>query len=170
MSASPYASVSDVAALNFGRGIGVGSNPGPSQIQTYINMVAGEINAVLTQKGYAVPVNTASYPVAGQLLQSVNAKGALAMMEEAAPSSPHVERVKAAYDEAMKLLSDAKFVMDVDIDGPKLEARAPWITFQPTGHTFDPDLANINGAAGDGISAGTCNNPADPFFSRSQRF
>lgn len=172
MAGSPYCSVVDVQALNFARSIGVGSNPGPSQVQTYINMTAGEIDAVLARRGIAVPVNIASWPQAFNLLNSVNAKGAWAMLEAAAPNSLNLDRAKAAYDEALKLLSDAKFAPAMDLDMQHAEPRAPWITFHPTGQTFDPQVNDIGGQIGDGISQGPGidNNPANPFFSRQQRF
>lgn len=168
-----YCTVTDVQAMNFARSIGIGSNPGPSQVSQYILMVSGEIDAVCAQKGYVVPVNSASSPVAGRILNGICAKGAWALMESAAPNSLNIDRAKAAYDEAMKLLSDAKFVLpDAPTNPERMEARAPWITFHPTGDTYDPVLADIGGLSGDGISGGPGrdNNPANPFFSRQMRF
>jgi spermidine/putrescine-binding protein len=167
---SPYCSVADVAALSFGRAIGVGSNPGPSQVWTYINMTAGEIDAVLTKMGYSVPVNIASYPEAAAFLNSVNAKGAWAMMESSAPTSPNLDRAKAAYDEAMKMLADAEFVLEAAVNLDRARVRAPFLTLHPTGDTFDPTVADTGGFSGDGISNGIQGNPANPYFSRQQRF
>jgi hypothetical protein len=170
MAGSPYCSIPDVAALNWARAIGVASNPGNSQVQTYINMVAGEIDAVLIRHGYLVPVNIASYPDAARMLNTVNAKGAVWMMEEASPSSPNLDRAKAAYDAAMKMLADAQFVMNAAMDTTRSEPRAPWITYQPTGDTYDPQLENLGGYSGDGISSGGRNQRSNPYFSRSQQF
>lgn len=166
-----YCTQAEVQALNMARPIGIGSNPGPSQVAMYIMMVAGEIDAVLTQKGYEVPVNVASWPSAGALLMSINAKGAAWMVEEAAPNSINVDRAKVAYDQALKLLSDAKFAMDADMEETRVETRAPFLTYQPTGRVFDPAVSAPGGQSGDGISAGdSVNNPRDPYFSRQQQF
>ncbi len=167
-----YCTVTDVQALNFARSIGVGSNPGVQQVGIYIQMVSGEVDAILAQKGYQVPINSASSPVSGALLNSISAKGAWAMMESSSPNSLNLDRAKAAYDEALKLLSDAKFTLP---DAPRNMAiskpRAPWITTHPTGQVFDPSLAAANGQLGDGISNPTSsNNPANPYFSRQMIF
>lgn len=167
---SPYCSVADVQALNFARTIGVGSNPGPSQVWTFINMTAGEIDAVLTTKGYSVPVNIASFPEAFAILNSANAKGAWAMMEYSAPNSIHAEAAKAAYDLALKLLSEAKFSLDTPTDVTRAQPRGPWATFQPTGNVYDPTLANINQTGNGIVNSDGFSNPADPYFSRQMEF
>lgn len=166
-----YATPSDVASLNKARVFGVGNNPTVTDVTGYCTMVAGTIDSVLLSKGYSVPVNTASYPEAAGLLQWINATGAWVMMEEASPNSVNVDRAKAAYDAAIKMLSDAKFVMDLPMNTARADVRAPWVTFQPTGQTYDPTFGGGgNAAGGDGISGGGGNNPANPFFSRQLRF
>lgn len=170
---SPYCSIADVQAMNWARTMGLGSNPGQSQVWIYINMVAGEIDAILTTKGYQVPVNIPSSPEAAAFLNSVNAKGAWWMWEAASPNSLNIDRAKAAYDAAIKLLSDSKFSMDVPMNMLRAEARGPWATMTPTGNIFDPTTAAVNnGQPGNGIVNANdgFSNPADPFFSRSMEF
>lgn len=167
-----YCTASDVASLNRARVIGVGQGqPGLADVQTYIDMTAGEIDAILVFKGYTVPVNVASWPEAGALLRIANAKGGVAMMEEAAPQSPNLDRFQKAWDAAKEMLADAKFVMNADMDVERSEPRGPWSTLTPSGRTFDPTNGGLYGFKGDGLSSYPAgNNPRDPFFSRQQRF
>ena len=159
-----YCTPSDVASLNRARAaaIGVGNNPTFQDLQGYILMTAGEIDAILTNKGYTVPVNSASYPAAGALLNMVNAKGAYAMMEEASPSSQNLDRALAAWEAAKKMLADAKFVLDAPQDMARSEPRGPWVTTQPTGRVYDPTFGKRE--------SGHSDNPRDPYFSRQQQF
>lgn len=155
-----YCSASDVASLNKARTLGVGQNPTVTDVNGYIEMTAGEIDAILVGKGYQVPVNTASYPEAEGILGWANATGAWAMMEQASPNSPNIDRARAAWDAAKKMLADAKFVMNLPMDDTRADPRGPWVTSHPTGRTFDPtatrDIYH--------------NNPADPYFARGMRF
>lgn len=170
-----YCTPSDVASLNKPRAAawGLANNVTVTDVDGYILMVAGQIDGILSKQGYSVPVNTASFPEAEGLLCYVNATGAAAMVEEA---SPHVDggqsiaRVKAAYDAALQMLSEAKFAFELPVNEQRSEPRAPWITFHPTGEVYDPQLQKIGGFAGDGISAGCQGNPANPYFSRQMRF
>lgn len=163
-----YCTASDVASVNKARVMGQGQNPTASDVTTYINLAAGEIDAILVNKGYSVPVNAASWPEAGAFLQSVNVKGAVAMSETAQPTNPDArDKAKAAYDAALKMLSDAKFTLNADLDVQRSEPRGPWVTFTPDGRVYDP-MFNQDGR--DGISSGQGNNPQDPYFSRGQRF
>lgn len=173
-SAVGYCTASDVVSLNKVRSnaIGLQGQPTFEDIQGYILMSAGQIDAALTNKGYQTPVNTASFPEAQGLLCWVNATGAWWMMEAASPDSTNVDRAKKAFDEAMKMLVDANLSLDVPSDQDRSQIRAPWITMQPDGRVFDPTMEAIGGYAGDGISANTggVNRRSLPFFSRSMRF
>jgi hypothetical protein len=135
-----YCSVQDVAALNVARTLGQGNNPTTAQVQIYINMVAGEIDAILTNKGYTVPVSPL-YPEAVNFLNGINAKGAWALMEAASPTSTNLDRAEKAYAEALKMLNDAQTIMDVPKDVARAEPRGPGVTTPPgvqQGETFDP--------------------------------
>lgn len=159
-----YCTASDVASLNKARQIGQGNNPTLTDVNGYIEMTAGQIDAILVNKGYSVPVNTASNPEAEGLLSWVNATAAWKMMEEASPNSPNIDRAARAADAAMKMLADAQFVMDLPMNQARAEPRGPWITFTPTERVFDPQDAEI------GFRNSGCNDPSLPLFSRSMRF
>ena len=136
-----YTSLTQVAARNAARTLTASSVPNIGQVQQFIMLSAGEINAILVNKGYQVPVNMASSPDAGQLLQSINTAGAYWMMEEAAPNSPNLDRAAAAWESAKKMLADSAFVLDAPQDQDRTEPRGPWVTFQPSGRHYDPTVA-----------------------------
>lgn len=160
----PYCTRSDVASLNKARVIGSGNNPTLDDVDVYISMTAAEIDSILVNKGYVVPVNVASSPETGALLNAINAKGAYWMMEEASPNSPNLDRARAAWEAAKKMLADAKFVLNAPQDVQRSEPRGPWVTFQPTGEVFDPMFSHP------GAPPSPHNNPRNPYFSRQQRF
>jgi hypothetical protein len=127
-----YCTPSDVASLNRARVMGAGTNqPNASDVQVMINMVGGEIDALLVTKGYEVPVNTASYPEAAAYLNAVNAKGALAMWEAASPNSPNVDRAEKAWMEAKTALETAREVMDIPKDETRAGTRGPGVSPKP---------------------------------------
>lgn len=166
-----YCTASDVASVKKSLILGQGANPTASDVTNYCNMVGGEIDAILTTRGIAVPVAVASYPEAASFLQSVNVKGAVWMTLDAIGTNPtERDRAKMAYDAATKLLSDAKFTIDVPVDQDRAEVRAPWLTLQPTGQTYDPALDVTGGCSGDGISSGLTNQRSSPYFARNQQF
>jgi hypothetical protein len=166
-----YCSASTVASLNKARVIGVGQNPTLADVNNYIIMAAGQIDGVLLNKGYSVPINTASYPEVEGLLAWVNATGAAFMMEDAMPTNPAAaDRAKAAWDAALKMLADAEWVLDVPTETARAEVRAPYISWQPPGTTFDPTYAGGNMNSGDGMSSSSTTNPRDPYFARGLQF
>lgn len=167
-----YCSASDVASMNKSRaaGWGQGQNPNIDDVNGYIQMIAGQIDATLTTRGVEVPVNSASWPEAEGLLAGINAWGAAWMVEEASPNSPNIDRVKVAYDAAMAMLENARWTIDVPSDPQLSEVRAPFLTYQPPQGIFDPTLEQLGGWSGDGISAGGTNSRKLPYFSRSMRF
>lgn len=168
-----YCGPSDVASLNKARAQawGLENMPTVGDVNGYIMMVAGQIDAVLLSKGYAVPVNTGSYPEVEGLLAYVNAQGAAYMVEEASPNSPNIDRVKAAYDAAMDMLTAAQFALDVPIEEARAQVRAPFVTFDPPTRTFDPQEHDTEwGFNGDGISGIPGPRKGAPFFARGMRF
>lgn len=135
-----YCVTSDVLALNTARVAGQGNNPTVDQIQVYINMVAGEIDAILINKGYAVPVDP-SFVEAISFLNGINAKGALSLMERAAPSSIIRDQAYQDWMEAKQTLIDAQSIMDVPKDVARAEPRGPGVTVAPgtvPGAYYDP--------------------------------
>ena len=170
-----YCSASDVASLNKPRAVAwnTAGNVTTTDVDGYIMMIQGQIDAVLVNKGYSVPVNTASFPEVAGLLAGVNAQGAAWLAEAASPqvNPDQVTRAKLAYDMAMAALEAAQFTLDIPVDNDRAQVRAPYVTYQPQQCTFDPQLHDTGwGYGGDGISPGLTNLPQYPFFSKSQRF
>ena len=187
-SGNAYCNTSDVASMNKPRAAAwnTANNVTTTDVNGYIMMISGQIDAVLVNKGYSVPVNTASFPEVEGLLAGVNAQGAAWLVEAASPqvNPEQVARAKLAYDMAMAALEASKFSLGVPIDVQRAQVRAPYVTFQPTGQYFDPQQAVTGGgAAGDGMGTpdsvgfgiggtgdGSTSNPANPFFVRGMRF
>ena len=132
-----YASVDDVRALNRGRSISATSIPCASDVQVFLEMSTGEINALLTQKGYQLPIATGATAALGYL-RSVNAQGAYAMTEKSSQSSIHIRDATAAYERALRMLADADTVLDI----PRVDAiampRGPGFTTPHVGHVITP--------------------------------
>jgi hypothetical protein len=163
-----YCTASDVASLVKSRVIGAGNNPTITDVNGYIQMISGQMDAVMLTKGYQVPVNVASYPEVTGFLSWVNAQGAAWMMEVSSPTSVEVDRLEKAFDNAMAMLTDGKFSMDVPVQQQRAEVRAPFVTYHPTGRYYDPTFSSGDG---DGISRGDAyGSRRDPFFVRNVRF
>ena len=170
-----YCTGSDVASLNKPQAAAwnTANNVTTTDVNGYIMMIAGQIDAVLVNKGYQVPVNTASSPEVAGLLAGVNAQGAAWLALAASPqvNPDQITRAKVAYDMAMAALEAAQFTLDVPVNNQRAQVRAPYVTFQPPQDTFDPQLSDTGwGYSGDGISSGLTNLPQNPFFSRSARY
>lgn len=127
----PYCSTDDVQALNRARTIGANGQPTVADVQILINMAAGEIDAVLVNKGYAVPVDLDASPAAVAYLNSINARGAVAMMERSAPSSPNLDRFEREWEQAKTDLVAARSVMDLLKDETRSGPRGPGVTRTP---------------------------------------
>ena len=154
----PYCSVIDVQGRNAARPVTPTSVPNIAQVQGFIGDVSAEINAILINKGYSIPIVSASNPDAFALLHSMNVSGAHALTEKAAPNSPNLKAAEAAWEAAQKMLNSASFTLNAPMDQERSEPRGPWITTQPTGRTYDPLVGARRGA------------PRDPFFSRQQKW
>lgn len=125
--ANTYASVKDVEALNRARKIGQGDNPTADDVSFYLEMAAGEINSLLLNKGYTVPISPDS-PTAAALLRGINAKGAQMHMEEASPSAPNLDRVRKEYEAELEKLMDADFTLDAPLNVERARPRGPGLT------------------------------------------
>ena len=159
---SPYCSVLDVQARSANRPVTASSVPNIGQVQQFIQDAAGEINGILVQKGYLVPIVSASNPDAFATLHSLNVTGGWALMEASAPTSPNKDMAQKAWEAAKKMLSDAKFVLNAPMDMNRSEARGPWVTSHPNGRTFDPLMGRHEG--------GHRGNPRNPYFTREMQF
>lgn len=124
----PYALVADVEALNRARKLGVNNTPTVDDVALFLELRAGEINSILLNKGYSVPVDAALAPESFNLLRSVNAKGAQLSVEESSPTSPNLDRVRKEWEGGLEKLEDAAFTLDAPIDRERARPRGPGLT------------------------------------------
>lgn len=133
-----YASVQDVEALNRARQYNVGKNPTTEDLIMYLEVTTGEINTILINKGYELPIpgtSTASL----QLLRGICAKGALMQAEKASPTAPNVDRVEKEYNAQLDMLRDAEFSLDAPQAHERARPRGPGLTVpKPTGLESEP--------------------------------
>lgn len=122
-----YATPEDVEALNRARQYGVGKNPTKEDLVMYLEVTAGEINTILLNKGYELPIPAAAAN-ALQILRGINAKGALMQAEKASPSAPNVDRVEKEYNEQLAMLRDAEFSLDAPQAHERARPRGPGLT------------------------------------------
>src|SRR5690242_3553316 len=107
-----YATISDVVSLEPARTYGASTIPNTTQVAEYLDNRAAEIDAVLIEKGYAMPVpDTASSALI--LLRKINAQGAWADVSSGAPGSPYKESAPKAYASALEMLKAANTVLDM---------------------------------------------------------
>ena len=76
-----YCTTTDVKTLNPTRTYDAASTPTLTQVQAYIDQIAGEVDTVLQGRGLAVPVTTPAVFVT--FLKQLNAFGAAALAERA---------------------------------------------------------------------------------------
>jgi hypothetical protein len=139
-----YASVADVQALAPTRKLGQGSNPTSEDVQIYLALTEAEINSILVNKGYAVPVSKEEAPQAFQLMRTINAQGAVAQLEASGGNGPNIKRTEGVYQASLKSLSEAREVMDAAQDVERDKPRGPGVT------TVEPSPGN------------------EPFFTRNE--
>jgi hypothetical protein len=125
-----YAGASDVVAFNKGRVPGVGQNPSLTDIKFYLETVAAEIDGILIDKGYQLPIAT-NATGALLMLRRINAQGAALEVEQASPSSSHLERFRKAYEESIDMLKTADLVMNVAKSDERAKPRGPGVTVAP---------------------------------------
>lgn len=123
-----YASVADVQALAPTRKLGVGNNPTEANVLAYIEGVEAEINAILTNKGYSVPVLKEQAPLAFQLVRRITTQGALAQLEESAGNGPNIDRTQKVYAASLKQISEAREILDAAKDTERSKPRGPGVT------------------------------------------
>lgn len=161
-----YATLSDVEAYNAARTLTATSIPNTTQVQRFLELTAAELDAILIQKGYALPIATEATG-ALLLLAAANAKGAWMMTERSSPSSPHLQEAQAAWEDAKNMLRAADQVMEASKNTGRSQPRGPGQTTPPNGigqnwpHVYDPSELR----RGD-----PTNDPRLPYFSRQQHF
>lgn len=168
-----YCTPSDAASLNKARATGMSApgQPNLTDVQGYIVMIAGQMDAIMLNKGYQVPVSVASYPEVAGFLSWVNAQGAAWMWEVSspAPNGSEIDRLRDSFDKAVQMLTDGKFAMDIPAEVSRAGVRAPFITYQPSGRYYDPTLpyGRGDGISGPGAPGGS---RRDPYFTRNIHF
>jgi hypothetical protein len=168
MSNQGYCSIAQVQARNAARTLSATSQPNVAQVQQFILDTAAELDAILINKGYVVPVSPA-YPEAFSLMSGLNAIGAWYMMENSAGVSPNLDRARSAWEEAKGTLERAQTVMDAPKNQDRAGPRAPWLTWQPSGEYFDPFAVSLS-LTGGTTHGGAHSNPANPYFTRGQQY
>ena len=123
-----YVSVADVQALVPPRRFGQGTNPSNADVALYAELVEAEVNAILVQKGYAIPVVQAEAPQAFSYLRRVTLQGTVAQIEVSAGNGPAIDRTRAVYDKSLERLEKAKTVLDAPKDEQRAMPRGPGVT------------------------------------------
>jgi hypothetical protein len=159
-----YASLSDVQAMEPARVYGASTTPATSQVGLYLDNRAAEIDSILLEKGYSLPVPTTASS-ALLLLRKVNAQGAWADVSAGAPGSPFREASDAAYQSALAMLKAANTILDIPKNEIRASPRGPGLTTpqRVIDQPYDPYNTCTDGQG----------NPVDtgaPFFTRSQQF
>lgn len=159
-----YASLPDVAALNAARVYTASSQPATAQVGLFLDNKAAEIDSILVEKGYSLPV---PYTASSALLflRNLNAVGAWADVEVSAPSSQSRDMAQAMWSSSLQMLKAANTILDIPKDETRASPRGPGLTV-PAGITdqpYDPYFTQFD----------TSGNPVDtgsPLFTRSQQF
>jgi len=108
-----YCTLDDVQALNPKRKYDTDSSPSVTQVNSLIDTVAIEIDAVLQAQDYTVPVTTPANLV--NFLKAINAYGAAGLSEQGmlpetteAGSTSHGKWLYDIFKRYMKMLADGK--------------------------------------------------------------
>lgn len=116
----PYATPSQVFARARGRTFTASTKPNLNDINQYLADTALEIDGILRARGYQVPV-PASATAAFQLIAAYNTTGAVALVEQAAPSpSNTAKEALHLWNQCKKMLRDA----DIELDAPRDRLQA----------------------------------------------
>lgn len=81
-----YATIDEVAALSAGRTFTATSKPTATQVGIFMRQCFAELNGIVAERGYTVPVAT-SATTSFQLLAAYNAMGAHCLVEKSAPTN-----------------------------------------------------------------------------------
>lgn len=119
----PYATATQVFALDTGRTYTASSKPNITQVEQYLEHTAAELDGILRGLGYTVPVATTATS-AYDLLEGFNSYGAIAMVEQSAPTPGGKAAPWAKmWEDAKKMLAcgDLKLdaARDADISRPR---------------------------------------------------
>lgn len=118
-----YVNATTVYARDTGRTFTATSRPATSQVGEFIEQTAAELDGILRQRGYTIPVATTATS-ALKLLEHYNALGAAAMIEQAAPT--HGGKRDDAFklwEECKKALMSGKVELDAGKDSTQTKPR-----------------------------------------------
>lgn len=159
-----YATLSDVAALAPARVFTATSKPASAQVGQFLDWRAGEIDAILTEKGYALPV---PYTASSALLflGGLNALGAWADVENAAEQSATRDQANTMWQSSLAMLKAANQVLDIPKNEQRASPRGPGLTTPPgiTDQPYDPYNTCFN-------SQGQPADNGQPLFTRAMQF
>jgi hypothetical protein len=127
-----YASMEDVLARNRQRTFTATSVPNASDVQGFLRQTAGELDTLLVQKGYSLPIPTTAVR-AWEYLRNLNALGAHLLVEQSAPTTrrDQLEATRLMWKDAKKMLADAESVLDIPRAISRSGARGPGVTPAP---------------------------------------
>lgn len=111
-----YATLDAAAAAAPGRTFTASSKPSASQVAMFLEQTSAELDGILRARGYQVPVATTATS-AWALLADYNARGAAAMVAQAAPGQDgKLNNALALWETAKKMLSDGTVSLDAPSD------------------------------------------------------
>lgn len=118
-----YCTPSQVFARDTGRTYSATSKPNTTQVADYIEHTAAELDGILRARGYSAPVATTATS-AYVMLEGFNALGAIAMVEQTAPT-PGGKRDTAIHlwEEAKKMLACGDLELDAARDASNSAPR-----------------------------------------------
>lgn len=125
-----YASLDDVLARNQQRrAFTATSIPNASAVVGFLRQTAGELDAILVEKGYSLPIPTTAVR-AWEYLRNLNALGAHVLVEAGAPTTRRdvLDAARLMWKDAMKMLASSESVLDIPRDTTRASARGPGVT------------------------------------------
>lgn len=129
-----YATPTQVFALDTGRTYTATSKPNTTQVEQYLDTTAAELDGILRKRGYTVPVATTATS-AHTLLAGFNAYGAIAIVEQSAPTSGGKATGWQTMWEAAKKMLDCG---DIELDAPRNESTSSPRGFRSRGEMGFP--------------------------------
>lgn len=111
-----YATPTQVFALDTGRTYTATSKPNTVQVAQYIESTAGELDGILRSRGYVTPVATTATS-AYSMLAGFNAYGAIAIVEQSAPTTGgKATGWQQMWEQAKKMLASGDLELDAERD------------------------------------------------------
>jgi len=115
-----YCTISDVRAINPKRTYSATTTPTDTHVATFIDLIAADIDVILSSRGYTTPITT---PAAFMTwLKLLNALGAAAMAEDAMfpettekGSTPHASILRKQYDARLTKLQNGEITPETDL-------------------------------------------------------